>query len=144
MVYGGETLIDLTNLTVAANTLDEGVTAVDASGAMITGTGSAGLNFKVVGGTTKPSSPSVNTIWVNTSSAITGYVFSPTEPTGSTGLVWIQTDTGDISFNALKKNAIILYPNQCKQYIDGKWVSLNAFIYQSGSFIQFSYEYTYL
>ena len=44
IVLGNRTLIDLTNLTVAANTLDEGVTAVDASGAMITGIGSTRLD----------------------------------------------------------------------------------------------------
>ena len=36
--YFGETLIDLTNDTVTADNLDEGVTAHDASGEQITGT----------------------------------------------------------------------------------------------------------
>lgn len=42
VVYGGETLVDLTNDTVTPETLAEGVTAHDASGAVITGTMTAG------------------------------------------------------------------------------------------------------
>lgn len=38
VVYGGETLIDLTSDTVTAATLAEGVTAHDASGNLIVGT----------------------------------------------------------------------------------------------------------
>lgn len=38
VVYNGETLVDLTNDTVTSETLAEGVTAHDASGAVITGT----------------------------------------------------------------------------------------------------------
>ena len=38
VVYGGETLIDLTSDTVTPETLLEGVTAHDASGAVIVGT----------------------------------------------------------------------------------------------------------
>lgn len=38
VVYGGETVVDLTNDTVTPETLSEGVTAHDASGALITGT----------------------------------------------------------------------------------------------------------
>ena len=36
--------------------------------------GGGGLNLKVVGGTTQPTNPRENTIWVNTTTAITGYV----------------------------------------------------------------------
>ena len=43
--------------------------------------GGANLNFKVVGGTTAPSDPKENTIWVNTDTAIHAWDFSATEPT---------------------------------------------------------------
>lgn len=45
-----------------------------------TNTGGAGLNFKVVGGTTQPSSPKENTIWVNTDTPITSWDFSSEAP----------------------------------------------------------------
>lgn len=45
------------------------------------GSGSgAGLNFKIVGGTTQPANPSENTIWVNTDADITGWMFSAKNP----------------------------------------------------------------
>ena len=47
--------------------------------------GGTPLNFKVVGGTSAPSNPKENTIWVNTSTAITSWDFSATEPTKRSG-----------------------------------------------------------
>jgi hypothetical protein len=72
-----------------------------------TGGGGGGLNYTVVGGTSAPSNPKENTIWVNTSTAITSHVFSATQPTGSAGMVWIQIGVeSGVEFNALKKNGI--------------------------------------
>ena len=42
--------------------------------------GGTSLNFKVVGGTTAPSNPKENTIWVDTDTAIHTWDFSATEP----------------------------------------------------------------
>lgn len=42
--------------------------------------GGAGLNFKVVGGTTNPGNPKENTIWVKTDTRITGWDFSHSAP----------------------------------------------------------------
>ena len=39
-----------------------------------------GLDLKVIGGTTQPSNPTENTIWVNTDTPINGYAFSATNP----------------------------------------------------------------
>ena len=48
------------------------------------GGGIAGLNFKVVGGTTQPTNPKENTIWVNTNTDITSWVFSAGQPESPT------------------------------------------------------------
>lgn len=100
------------------------------------GGGSGGLNFKIVGGTSTPSSPKENTIWVNTDVEITSYIFSATEPEapadGLDGPVWISIgDSGGVKFNALKKNSIMVYPITAKQYVDGKFDTKDAFIYQN-------------
>ena len=96
--------------------------------------GGASLNFKVVGGTSAPASPKENTIWVNTSTAITGWVFSATQPTGSSGMVWISTGAASTApFNALKKNNITIYPISAKQYVSGAWADKTAKIYQNGA-----------
>lgn len=109
---------------------------VSSIGAISTG---VELNFDVVGGTSQPSNPKENTIWVNTSETITDWVFSATQPTVASGRVWFPTSTSStVEFNALKKNAIQVYPISVKQYINGAWVVLDAYCYQNGELIQFS------
>lgn len=49
IIYGGQTLIDLTEDTVTPETLKQGVTAHDASGEIITGTLSIALSAGGVG-----------------------------------------------------------------------------------------------
>lgn len=97
--------------------------------------GSAALNFEVVGGTTQPTSPKENTIWVNTSTAITSWVFSTEQPTSpASGMVWLATsNTSASEFNALKKNDLRVYPAYIQQYVNGSWVTKDAEIYQNSS-----------
>ena len=103
------------------------------------GSGGGGLNFRVIGGTTEPSSPKENDIWVNTDVEITGYVFSVTEPANpAEGMVCISTGTvSSVKFNALKKNGIEVYPLYAKQYISGAWVTKTAKIYQTNEWAEF-------
>lgn len=86
------------------------------------------LNFKVVGGTTEPSNPTENTIWVNTDTEITSWIFSSTEPENPVeGMVWFSTGTSSsVAFNALKKNGITVYPLSAKQLIGGVWKGVTA------------------
>ena len=113
----------------------------------------AGLNFNVVGGLTQPSGPKENTIWVNTSEKITSWIFSATEPTEKTdGMVWITIGASSlVSFNALKKNAIQVYPISAKQYIGGIWMEVTAKSYQgewvdwwSGHLYEIGNQYEYI
>lgn len=105
----------------------------------------ASLNFEVVGGVYSPSAPGENTIWVNTAEEITGWVISPVEPVAGEGKVWITVGSGsDGGFNALKKNALMVYPIGAKQYIDGAWESKAAKIYQEGQWRGFSVQALYL
>ena len=104
---------------------------------MIGGGGGASLNFKVVGSTSAPASPKENTIWVNTSTEITSWVFSATEPeTPAAGMVWISVgESSPVAFNALKKNNITVYPLTAKQYVSGAWVDKEAKSYQNGAWV---------
>lgn len=99
--------------------------------------GSGGLNFKLVGGTTQPTDPSENMIWVNTDETITGWAFAPSAPADpEDGSVWIRTGLSSrVAFNAMKKNCIMLYPLKCKQYIDGAWNDRTAQSYINGEWI---------
>ena len=97
------------------------------------GGGVGGLNFKVVGGTTQPANPTENMIWVNTSETIADWVFSATQPTAADGRVWISTGAAsNFSFNALKKNGLIVCPMSAKQYVNYALVDVTAMSYQDG------------
>ena len=105
------------------------------------GASSGGLNFSVVGGTSAPSSPAENTIWINTSTSITGWAMQAEAPSGSEGLVWIKTAlSGETAFNALKKNAITIAVVGCQQYVSGSWANVAAQIWQSDAWVEFSTE----
>lgn len=56
------------------------------------GGGKAGIDLTVVGGTTQPTSPKNNTIWVKTETAIGTAYLSPTAPESpAVGDVWVNT-----------------------------------------------------
>lgn len=106
------------------------------------GGGGGGLNFSVKAYASfeeLPSAEKENTIAV-IADEINGWIFSATEPTNpSEGMVWFPTGTSStVYFNALKKNGIQVYPQSVKQYIDGEWVQIDAYMYQSGKWVQFS------
>lgn len=98
--------------------------------------GGTALNFRVLGGTSTPSDPKENTIWVNTSTTITDWVFSATQPTSATGRVWFLAGASSTAeFNVLKKNSIQVYPISAKQYVNGAWVDKTAKTYQGGAWV---------
>lgn len=102
--------------------------------------GGASLNFKVVGSTTAPASPSENTIWVNTSDKITGWIFSHNEPKHPMeGMVWFKISTsGSATFNALKRNGIEISPSSASQYTGGAWKNVTAQSYQDGQWVNWA------
>lgn len=101
--------------------------------------GGGGLNLKVVGGTTRPTTPRENTIWVNTTTAITGYVLSPTQPeTGTEGLVWLKTANAGVEINVGRKNAVLLHLASCKIYTRSKWDYVEAHVYKDTIWVQFA------
>ena len=99
----------------------------------VSGGGGASLNFKIVGGTARPSNPSENTIWINTGEEITSWIFSATEPvTPSEGMVWISTGkSSKAAFNILKKNILQVYPISAKQFLSDTWVMMPAVSFQN-------------
>lgn len=101
------------------------------------GGGGGGFNYKVVGGTSRPSNPKENMIWVNTDVEITSHIFSATQPENPVeGMVWFAIGTSsNAAFNALKKNTLTVYPTACKQYVSGAWVSKTAKTYQGGKWV---------
>lgn len=122
--------------------------------------GGTSLNFKVVGGTTQPTDPKENTIWCKTSVPISylfidGVTWVPTWEAGI-GTVYLGYEAGVGSPGA--DNALLhivkLRGNMqeflakltaCHQNQDGTasgWKSLDAYIYKSGNWVQFSSVFT--
>lgn len=102
------------------------------------GAAAAPLNFKVVGGTNRPSAPGENTVWVN-GEEITSWVLSPAEPEAAEGMVWVAVGAAsECAFNALKKNALMVFPLSAKIFTGGAWETAEASIYQGGLWKQLS------
>lgn len=131
---GTQTIKGDSNLT-AAN-IKKGVSIFGVSGSYA----GVELNFTVVGGTSQPSSPAENTIWVNTSTTISSYIFCAGQPSSpSSGRLWIKIGASSyFSFNALKTNGVYVYPSYAKQYINGAWVNKTAKIYKNGAWVSWS------
>ena len=104
--------------TATENQVLRGYTFTSASGLNKAGTLDAiESNFTVVGGTSAPSSPAENTIWVNTSTTISNWDFSATQPyprstnkniivypyvsdsTSKNGITWTVNSDGSIKAN---------------------------------------------
>lgn len=119
------------------------------------GGGANQLNFKVVGSATEPSNPAENTIWVQTSISLTTVEFSDQQVSPSwampAGFCYISIDGGywssdydaRPSFGLVHKEKLIVYVKPKAAYLntDGTasgWASVNAYIYKSGAWVQFS------
>lgn len=104
--------------------------------------GGASLNFDVKAYATEEellaATPKENTIGIITTTAISSWVFSATEPAELVeGMVWISTGTSStVEFNALKKNGIQIYPLSAKQYVSGAWVDVTAMSYLDGKWVE--------
>lgn len=98
------------------------------------------LNFRVIGSLVQPAAPKENTIWVNTDTTITSWVFAPEAPTNPEGgMIFFKTDkTSPVGFNALRKNEITVVPTSAQQYIGGQWKNMEAHAYIGGTWVQFS------
>lgn len=96
--------------------------------------GGMSLNFKVVGNP-QPTNPRANTIWINTDVKVTGYHFAANQPENmQPGEVWISTGTAsNVAFNALKKNAVMVYPIRAVQMLgDHTLKAVVAMTWQNG------------
>ena len=101
------------------------------------------LNFDVKAYSTEEemlaSNPGENTIGIVTDTPITGwefYIAGSNNPID--GCIWINyVQSGQASFNAIKKNKIELCPTEVKQYINNEWVHKKSYIYKNGEWIVF-------
>ena len=101
------------------------------------GAGGNPLNFRVVAYATeddlKKDNPKENTIGVVTTTEISSWVFSATEPSEpEEGMLWISNGlSSPVAFDALSKNTLQVYPISARQYVTGSWTNVTAKIYQN-------------
>lgn len=94
------------------------------------------LTYTVVGADSQPSTPADHTIWVKTTDAITGHIFSATQPAGVPGVVWFQTGTASAAaMDATAGDIIMVYPLRCYQYVNSTWTSKPAKSYLNNAWV---------
>jgi len=100
------------------------------------------INFDVVGGTTEPTNPLENTVWINTNTSILGYHMCDVVPTwdASEGIVDFlfspSNSSADGQINLLKTNEVSIKIISCYQYTNGEWVEREFKIYQNGEWVK--------
>lgn len=104
-----------------------------------------GLAFTVVGGTTQPSNPSENTVWVNTSTAIKNVyaqVYAPANPV--VGDVWVNTwvaldgngnpiVSDPLTMTVAESPFIRITASSGKQWNGMGWVQYPTKVYKNGA-----------
>ena len=106
-----------------------------------TPTNSVELNYSIVGGTTEPTNPTQNMIWINTDTPIGRVFFGNSEPneTFVEGDVWIHTDySSNVSFNSLKIGSYymdMVYPLEAKQWVSNALQDVTVKTYQNSAWV---------
>lgn len=104
------------------------------------------LNYSVVGGTTQPTNPTQNMIWINTNIPIGKVFFNKNRPEEQlvNGDIWICTGTSSTaSFNALKINndyIDTIYPRYAKQMQNNNLIDVTAMSYLNNKWINWVNE----
>ena len=105
--------------------------------------GGMNLNFRVtrypLGTDLSGVTGKTNEIAVLTDTPFPEWVFSFHEPTlPAADMIWIKlADTAYATFNALKKNGVVIAGAAAYQYLSGEWQSIHALIYQEGEWREF-------
>ena len=120
----------------------------------MSGGGGSDLNFSVVGSPTQPVAPKYNDIWVKTSVKIPDWEFSevnmPSHAMSEGFVYFTSTYNGawaareSTGLNFLRKHAILTKLTAACQYYSGAWHSMDAYIYKSGTWVQFSSTRLYM
>ena len=93
--------------------------------------------------------PKSNTIGVVTSVNIYAMAIQPSVPGKTEGNVWVKDNATawqkpviqTIASKSSPKIYVPVFPSECSQYVSGAWIKKTAYLYQSGTWTQFSKEF---
>lgn len=108
------------------------------------GGGSNSVNFRVYTAETLPATGKLNDICAITTTSAPSWIMSKSSPptisdeSGTITITYVASSETSATFNALKTNALMVELVKCWQYVDGAWVSLDAYYYDSSSWVKFS------
>ena len=124
VVYGNDTIIDLTGDTATAADVAQGKIFHLASGVQEVGTASGALQINIANYSALPASGDTNDIALINDVAINNTYLQPEEPSSpSEGDVWIMTGwQGNVY---LQLDIAKIYLTTCRQYVSGAWVVIS-------------------
>lgn len=122
-----------------------------------TNAGGGGLSLTVKTHASAPAesqSGKENEIWVVSDTPSQYWAAKATEPTASdwgesdvpNGALWFVSDGGTIEFDVVKdrKKYVGFYASNCKQFENGKWNTLDTYIFRDRAWSQFTYAKKFL
>lgn len=83
----------------------------------------------------------IGDVQVNCVSAPTAKSTGAALAAGDVYIAWLSSSA--VGFNALTRKALYVLPGTCYQYSGSAWQAMDAYIYQSGEWVQFSAAKTY-
>ena len=95
------------------------------------------LKLNVVGGTTQPSSPKPNTVWINTSTALAKLALQATAPTAIDGQalvpgdIWLQTVIASNVHVIVAHKGLAYYVGYAWMYSGSAWARATARYYDT-------------
>ena len=111
--------------------------------------GGGALKLKIVGGTTQPSNPKENTLWIKTSDSI-GNVYIhqknigfPTTPTVGDVIIYSGANAYADPIVILEKPNITIEPQFCFQYANSGWIGRESAYFSNSTWHQLSYLVVY-
>lgn len=108
------------------------------------GGGSNAVNFRVYTAASLPSTGKLNDICIITSTSAPSWTMnensspSASAALGTVSITYAASSDSSATFNALKKNALMVELVRCWQYLSDGWTSMNAYYYNGSKWVQFS------
>lgn len=112
------------------------------------GGGSNAVNFKVYTAATLPTTGSLNDVCIISTTSAPSWTMNQSSPPtnsdeiGTVSITYAASSVGNATFNALKKNALMVKLIKCWQYLNSGWSSMDAYYHNGSGWVKFSSAWT--